>query len=54
MPTIWKVTFQEPDTSGLMDRLFGELESQKTQQIETWLPAAPSHPATSQNDPLAA
>ncbi len=29
MPTIWKSTFQEPDTSGLMERLLGEMDTKK-------------------------
>lgn len=35
MPTIWKLTFQEPDASGLLDRLLGEAKNQESQLAQT-------------------
>jgi len=55
MPTIWKSTFQEPDTSGLMDRLLGELETQEGRKVrESFATSASNTPVSTFPNTLAA
>lgn len=44
MPAIWKLTFQEPDVSGLLDRLLMEAKNQESQKGQ----ATPRHVAVKQ------